>query len=401
MSAAIAIIGGGIGGAAAALGLFRAGFDVHVYEQAHAFREVGAGINVPPNAARVLYGLGLRERIEMLGVRPLAAHQRRWQDGRTLLRSPLGPEVEAQFGYPQYQSHRADVLTMLQAGLPPERLHFGHRLTDFVATGETVEARFENGASVTVDALIGADGIHSTVQRLLFAPQAPRFTGCAAYRGLVPADRLTHLGLEETLQVWMGPHKHFVHYFVADMRLVNFVGIVEQDSWTKESWTDRGSIADARAAYAGWHPQVRSILAAVEETFIWALFDRAPLQRWSVGRVTLLGDACHPMLPFMAQGAAQAIEDGATLTACLRDAGDVTEAFARYEALRLPRTAHVQALAAANKARFHLPDGPEQVARDARMAAGGTDWSFAAAGWLYGYDPIAAVATGDLGLPPR
>jgi len=250
------------------------------------------------------------------------------------------------------------------------------------------------------DAMIGADGIHSTVRRLLFGEAAPHFTGCVAYRGLVPAEKVAHLDLEVVLQITLGPGSHFVNYFVANSRLVNFVGVIEQANWTKESWTERGDIEQARAAFAGWHAQVRGLLDAVEETFVWGLFDRAPLQGWSVGRVTLLGDACHPMLPFMAQGAAQAMEDGITLMACLHKLDGIPEALALYERLRLPRASCVQALAANNKARFHLPDGPEQAARDAMMAAGGTDWSVKTIGWLYGHDAAAAVEAENLGLPP-
>jgi salicylate hydroxylase len=397
---AIAIVGGGIGGVSAALNLLRAGFDVHVYEQSRALREVGAGINVTPNATRVIHGLRLGDKLATLGVMPLAVHQQRWDDGRTLLRTPLGTEIERHFGFRQYQSHRADVLTMLVEALPPERMHVGHRLTGFGERAEKIGAKFENGVVVTADALIGADGIHSTVQRQLFGATPPHFTGCAAYRGLVPAEKLKHLDLEVVLQVTMGPGKHFVRYFVASMRYVNFVAIIEQDAWTKESWTDRGDVNEARAAFAGWHKDVSDVLNAVEETFIWGLFDRAPLARWSVGRVTLLGNAAHPMLPFVAQGAAQAMEDGLTLSVCLQKYDDIPEALARYQALRLPRTAHVQSLAANNKIRFHLPDGPEQMARDAKMAAGGTDWSFKAMEWIYGHDPAAAVETGALGLPP-
>jgi salicylate hydroxylase len=203
----------------------------------------------------------------------------------------------------------------------------------------------------------------------------------------VPAERLRDLGLEVTAQVWMGPGGHFVHYFVSGGRLVNFVAIVERDSWTRESWTDRGEVADALAAFDGWHPQVRAILGAVDETFIWALFDRHPLERWSAGRVTLLGDACHAMLPFMAQGAAQAIEDGATLTACLADGrAGIAEALRRYERLRIPRTSRIQAMSRDNKTRFHLPDGPEQQQRDADMSTGSTDWSFKAVAWIYAHD---------------
>jgi salicylate hydroxylase len=384
----VAIIGGGIGGLAAALSLLRAGADVHVYERARTLSEIGAGIQVSPNASRILHRLGLANSLAEMGVKPLAWHQRRWDDGKTLLRTPLGEAVEAAFGFPHYQMHRADVLATLVRALPLERLHIGHRFTALVDHGDHVEADFENGTHVRADALVGADGIHSTVRQVLFGPEKPHFTGCVAYRGLVPADRLAHLNLEVTGQVWMGPGKHFVHYYVQNRRLVNFVAIIEQDTWTRESWTDRGEVADALAAYEGWHPQVRGILGAVDETFIWALFDRKPMAHWSVGRVTLLGDACHAMLPFMAQGAAQAMEDGATLATCLSqiDARDIPAALRRYEALRLPRASRVQGLSEVNKTRFHLPDGAAQQARDAEMARGATDWSLKAVAWLYGHD---------------
>jgi salicylate hydroxylase len=394
----IAIIGGGIGGLAAARNLLRAGFDVQVYEQVAALREVGAGVQISPNASRVLHGLGLADVLREAGVRPLAAHQRRWDDGRTLLRTPIADDVEREFGFPYYHAYRADILAMLAQSLPAERLHLGHRLMGLRQTGDAVEAEFENGVRISTAALIGADGIHSSVRNLLFEPQAPRFTGCLAYRGLIPAERLKHIDIERSMQIWMGPGKHVVTYFVAGGRFLNFVANTEQDSWPHESWSDKGDPAAMRAAFAGWDPRLEAILAEVTDTFIWGLFDRAPLPQWTHGRVTLLGDACHPMLPYMAQGAAQALEDGVSLTTCL-SRYDVPDALARYQALRLPRTAHVQSLAAANKTRFHLPDGPEQIGRDAKMAAGGTDWSIKTIGWLYGYDAAKAVETGDAGLP--
>jgi 2-polyprenyl-6-methoxyphenol hydroxylase-like FAD-dependent oxidoreductase len=165
--------------------------------------------------------------------------------------------------------------------------------------------------------------------------------GCVAYRGLVPAERLEHLDLEVTAQLWMGPGGHFIHYYVQRRQLVNFVAVIDRDTWTRESWTDRGDVADARAAFEGWHPQLHAILGEVDETFVWALFDRPPLEHWSSGRVTLLGDACHPMLPFMAQGAAQALEDGAALTACLIAVPDVPGALRLYESVRLPRASRL------------------------------------------------------------
>jgi len=384
----IAIVGGGLGGLTAALSLLHAGFDVQVYERATVLREVGAGIQVSPNASRILHRLGLADELAKMGVRPLAWHQRRWQDGRTLLRTQLAGAIETAFGFPHYQTHRADLLNALLRAIPAERVHPGHRLTSFVDHGDRVEAEFQNGVRATADVLVGADGIHSVVRDILFGPQEPRFTGCACYRGLVPADRLRHLNLEVSAQVWMGPGKHFVHYFVQNRRLVNFVALIEQPIWTGESWTDSGNVADVLALYDGWHDSVREIMSAVDETFIWAVFERVPLPRWSVGRVTLLGDACHAMVPFLAQGAAQAIEDGATLAGCLSASGgrDIPAALRRYEAIRLPRTSRVQAASMANKARFHLEDGPEQEERDRLMATGSTDWSNSAIAWIYSHD---------------
>jgi len=186
---------------------------------------------------------------------------------------------------------------------------------------------------------------------------------------------------------WLGPGRHFIHYFVSAGKLLNFVGHVEQDGWRSESWTERGSVDDLRAAYAGWHPLVQRVIDAVDETFIWAVFDRKPLDRWTYGRVTMLGDACHPMLPFMGQGGAQAIEDAAAITACLLKCGDdVKAALNLYEAVRQPRAARIQEQSWDNKTRFHMPDGPDQVQRDAAMAQGMTDWSYRPIAWVYGHD---------------
>jgi len=383
----IAVIGAGLGGLAAGVALRQAGFDVDVYEQAPELTEIGGGINLGPNAVRVLYRLGLRPALDREAVRPLSTHQRRWQDGRTLQLAPLNPRCEELYGAPHLTVHRADLLAIIASGFAPERLHLGHRLVGLSDKGDRVEAWFENSVRMTADVVIGADGINSTVRAALLGEEAPRFAGCVAYRGLVPVERIADLGLELGSQSWVGPGGHVVHYFVSRGRLLNFVGWTEHDTWSREDWTDRATIGRALQAFAGWHPQLRRIIGAADTCFIWALFDREPLPRWSIGRITLLGDACHPMYPFMGQGAAQAMEDGATLAACLSAAGggvpDV--ALRRYEELRRPRVTRLQEMSRANKTRFHLPDGPAQEARDAEWARAG-DRSPDALRWLYEFD---------------
>jgi len=385
----IAIIGAGIGGLAAALSLRQAGFEVDIYEQAPELTEVGGGINMGPNAVRVLRRLGLSQGLDRDGVRPLTAHQRRWQDGRTLQQASVNPQCEELYGAPHLTLHRRDLLAVIASGFPTERIHLGHRLAGFADRGDSIEAWFDNGARVTADVLVGADGIHSTVRAQLFGDEAPVFAGCVAFRGLVPVEAIADLGLEIGNQSWVGPGAHFVHYFVSGGRLLNFVGCTEHDIWNREDWTDRMATDRALAAFAGWHSQVRRIIAAAETCFIWALFDRDPLPKWSVGRATLLGDACHPMYPFMGQGAAMAIEDGPALAACLAaGGGDVAAALRRYEQARLPRVSRLQAMSRANKTRFHMPDGPDQQARDAEWARAG-DRAPDTLRWLYDHDPAA------------
>jgi salicylate hydroxylase len=383
----IAVIGGGIGGLTAALSLHRAGFEVDVYEQASELTQIGGGINMGPNAVRILRGLGLAAGLDREGVRPLFTHQRRWQDGRTLQRAPLNPLCEKLYGAPHITIHRADLLAVIASGFPAERIHLGHRLIGLENRSDSVEAWFENGARIKADILVGADGINSAVRAALFGEEAPVFAGCVAYRGLVAAECLADLGLEIGSQSWVGPGAHFVHYFVSRGGLLNFVGWTEHDQWNREDWTDRATVARALAAFEGWHPQVRRIIGAADTCFIWALFDRDPLPHWSIGRATLLGDACHPMYPFMGQGAAQSIEDGAALAACLLAAGnaDPARALRHYERMRLPRVTRLQDMSRANKTRFHMRDGPAQEARDAEWAKA-TDRSPDALRWLYEFD---------------
>ena len=384
----VAVIGAGIGGLTAALALARAGLTVRVYEQAPALREVGAGIQLAPNATRLLHRLGLAGALAGVAVRPACTEVRRWDDGRILWSQPLGDTVEARFGAPYYHLYRPDLLAVLANALPSGILRLGHRLIALEEQGDDVRLGFAGGESAGADVVIGADGIHSTVREALLGAESPRFSGSTAYRGLVPVERLAHLHLPRQGYSWLGPARHFVHYYVATGRLLNFVAVCPAGAWRLESWSARGRVEDALAEFAGFHPTVREIIAAVDETFRWALYDRAPLPAWSRGRVTLLGDAAHAMLPFLAQGACQAIEDAAALAALLAGAHRDTapDRLARYEALRRPRATRIQQGSYENATIYHLPDGPAQQARDARYAALGQDESYAARGWLFDYD---------------
>ena len=391
----IAIVGGGIGGLTAAICLLKEGFDVQVYEQSRLLSEVGAGINIGPNASRILIRLGLGEECSRLAYRSPFFHQRRWDDGRTLTKTRLSDDIEREFGAPHYIFHRGELHSMLARPVPPERVHLAYRCTAIEQDGATVRAKFENGAEIEADVLIGADGIFSAARRALRGPERPRFA-CRAYRGLIPLERVRDIPPEST--AFLGPGRHFIHYFVSAGRMLNFVGHVEQDEWISENWTHPGKVEDLRAAYAGWHPQVQQVIDAVDETFIWAVLDRPPISRWTYGRITMLGDSCHPMIPFMGQGGAQAIEDAVAITGCLLKCGDDIEgALKLYETVRLPRATQIQNGSWDNKTRFHMPDGPGQEARDALMAKGMTDWSYKAVAWVYGHD--AAVLDGPKAAP--
>lgn len=377
----IAIIGGGIGGIAAALFLRRAGLEATVYEQAAETREVGAGIVVAPNMVRPLAELGLAENLSRVAVRLEAAWEfRRWQDGRILSVQAMGDECVRLYGADCYVAHRADLLALLQSALPPHQLRLGHRCMQVREDGEVI---FSDNSSIKADVVIGADGIHSTVNPL---KAKARFSGLCAFRCLVPAQMAPPMALRPVQTLWLGPGRHFVHYPISAGRLVNVVAIVPAGDWRDESWTADGNVADLAAEFAGWDERVLQLIASATSTKRWAMFDRDPLERWTHGRVTLLGDSAHAMLPFFAQGAAQAIEDAVVLADCLRNATreNAEAALKRYEAIRLPRTSQVQVMSRGREIRNHLPDGPEQQARDAQLASGDPLRDSA---WLYGALP--------------
>ncbi|HTW87699.1 MAG TPA: FAD-dependent monooxygenase [Candidatus Binataceae bacterium] len=384
----VIVVGAGIGGLTVGLALRRAGIDVDLFEQAPQLAEVGAGIQMSPNGTRILHRLGLAEALREVGVRPAASVFRRYDDGRILARHALGDECEKSFGAPYYNLHRADLLDVLSAATPTEILHLDRRCIGLTQYPDHVEVKFHNGSTAAADAVIGADGIHSEVRSALFGPESPHFSGDMAYRGLVPVERLAHLKMEITASSWWGPHRHFVHYFVGrGARYVNFVGIVPAGEWRLESWTAKGEVKDALAAFADFHPRVREIIGSVDSINRWAMYDRDALARWTEGRVTLIGDAAHAMLPYMAQGAVQSIEDAVILARCLEraDTAGVNAALLRYEAIRKPRATRCQEGSRSNRTFFHMPDGDGQRDRDANLGSLATLPS-ARSEWLYRHD---------------
>jgi len=341
----IGINGGGIGGMAAAIALRQAGHDVEVYEQATSYARVGADINLTPNAVRALASLGVVDTLKETAAQPTHRISRMWDTGEETSRLAMGDEAEKKYGAPQLTIHRADLLNALRQELPADVVFLGHRIEAIDRTGIDAVVRFADGTSRKVDALIGADGIHSPTRTALFGPESPQFTGLVSYRAVVDRKKLNIPNLDAFTK-WWGP--------TADLQIVTFplnrgretfvFATTAQDDWRHESWTMRGDVEELRKAYAGFHPEARALLDACESVTKSALYVRDPLPQWSVGRMTLLGDACHPMVPFMAQGACMAIEDAVVLGGALTgvDVAGVAAAFQNYENARKDRTARVQ-----------------------------------------------------------
>ena len=381
----VAIAGGGIGGLSAALALARRGVTVDVFERAKGLAEVGAGIQISPNGAYALEALGLGSALETIAVRPARIAMRRWKDDSLIHEVPLGETVRGRYGCIYANVLRSDLVRILSDALsrhPGVGIHYGLSAVSVVMEDDGATLQLDNGSALRADVVIGADGIRSMVQSAIHGRIPSRFSGAVAYRALVPRERVSHLPVEVTNR--MGPDAHVVTYFVGeDARWLNLVCVVPEPNWDVESWTEPGSVEELRAAFTDWSPELRRLLDLVEApVFRWALHDREPLSEWGSGAVTLLGDACHPMLPFMAQGACQAIEDAAVLAACLDD--DVETSLRRYEAARRPRATKVQSLSWRNRETYHLADGPLQERRDTAYAELGDDLT--SFDWLYGHD---------------
>jgi salicylate hydroxylase len=388
----VVVVGGGIGGLTAAASLTQAGLHVQVLEQARQFGEVGAGVQLGPNATRVLRRLGLGDALRKAGFRPDAVRLMRWADSRPLSEQPLAAAAEREFGSPYYTLYRPDLIDLLAAHLPPNVVRQGIAVTGvYTNTDGRVAVKLADGSAESADVVIGADGTHSTIRSATVGDVAARFSGMAAYRALIPHSRVRS-SESALVRNWLGPHQHLVAYPIGrDARYINVVCVVPEPSWTTEAWNIPGSVTDLRKHFAGWSAELTTLLDAVDEpVFKWALYDREPLARWSTATTTLLGDACHPMLPFLAQGAAQAIEDAAALARCLSETpADIPAALARYQAARRPHTAKIQRMSWDNNTFYHLPDGPEQATRDTALQHAAAESGLANLRWIYGNDPDA------------
>jgi len=384
----ILIAGAGLGGLAAASSLMKAGHDVEIYEQAPQLSEVGAGIQVSANAMHVLRGLGLEQAIRAVGVSPGAYVFRLHDTGEVIQRFPLAEEHERVNGAPYTQLHRADFHDILAARareFKPDVVNLNHTVTGFTEKDDGVTLHFANGKSATGDILIGADGLKSVVRRQMFGDTKATYTGDAAWRVVIPVERLPKDFLEPVMSVFMGPGGHAVCYYLRAGKLLNFVGIVETDDVQEESWTVKMPWEQLKADFKGWHPVIQTVIekADKDQCFRWSLHNRPPIYNWSSKRVTLLGDSAHPTLPYLAQGAVMAIEDGAVLARALGMIDDIPQALQLYQRNRVERTAKIVLQSSDNRRLFHLHSEAEIRAEFAKRDEGQDRNK-----WLYSYNPL-------------
>jgi 6-hydroxynicotinate 3-monooxygenase len=346
----VAVIGAGIGGLATAAALRRAGMEVAVYEQAPRFKRLGAGIQIGCNAMKVIRAFGLEPSLRAAAFYPRSWNNKDYDTGEVRFDMIFGESAEERWGAPYLLAHRGDLHAALASVVPESDLRLDHKLLGLERAEGGVRLHFANGAEAGADAVVGADGVHSQVKRILFGEDQPNFTGRIAYRTVFPAALLNGYEIDDCTK-WWGPDRHIVIYYVKpDRSEVYFVTSQPEPGFAVESWSAMGDVNELRRAFVSFHPQVRHVLASCPAVHKWALVDRDPLPRWGEDRVSLLGDSCHPMMPYMAQGAAMAIEDAAVLSRCLDgvDGDGVADAFRRFETTRKPRTSRVQLSSRAN-----------------------------------------------------
>ncbi len=383
------ICGGGIGGLTAALCLNHFGIAPLVLERTAVLTEAGAGIQISPNAMRVFAAIGLDQAVAAAGFRPAAIQVRRGSDGAVLSTRHLPSSSDR----PDFVNcHRSDLLAVLADALEQRRpgaIQTGRQVVTCDQNADSAAVTLSDGSQVEGDIVIGADGIRSIIREQLFGPENPIFTGNVAWRATVP---VAELGRDRPLPVtslWLGEGRHAVTYLLRGGTLANFVGVVECETWQSESWTERGDPDDLRRDFADWHSTIAALTKALQVPYRWALFDRNPMPQWSIGRIGLIGDACHPMLPFLAQGGAQAIEDSYVLARLLSENMAPEKAFAEFFAVRHPRTDRIQTEARANMRRFHRPQAIAAAAplipNPIRKRIAEPIWG-STLDWLYGHD---------------
>ena len=367
----VAVVGAGLGGLSTAGFLQRAGFPVTVYEQAPSFSRIGAGIILSANAMKAFRRLGIEQSLVETGIKPRSYVSRAWNTGDTMYEIVFDAASEARFGGPYLNIHRGDLHGVLEKVVAPNTIVFNHRLVGLDETRKAVLLTFDNGLQVEADIVIGADGIRSKVREYLLGMEPPKFAGAVAQRAVFPTSRLGELKIPDCTK-WWGPDRHALPYFMTGRRdEIYVIGVLPAREWESEASSLPCSRDEMLEAFSGFHDDFRRVLEVAQDVSLWPIYDRERCDRWSGGRVVLLGDACHPMRPYMAAGGAMAVEDGTILSRCLEKFEDYHEAFAWYAATRIPRVADVQRISAENS----WMRGPTE-----------TDW-------FYCYDPCAAPLT--------